>query len=251
MLKKTALIVPCYNEEFRLNTGEFLSFITSSEGIDLWFVDDGSKDRTFEIVNGMASQYPDRIFTVKLPENLGKAGAIRSCLRSLTESSQYDFLGYIDADLSAPIWEAIPLNDLIREEKHLIVAGCRVKMAGKKIERDLFRYYVSRIFATYYTQLLGVHNYDTQCGLKFFTAPFAAKLFHAPFESRWLFDLELFLRARIFLGEEAYSQRIVEVPLNEWKEIGGSKLKVFDFIKAPFEVLKIYARYRKQRNEAH
>jgi dolichyl-phosphate beta-glucosyltransferase len=246
MSENTALIVPCYNEELRINANEFLSFISNSSGIDLWFVDDGSKYKTFEVIQGLADQHPERIFAVKLSENKGKAEAIRTCLLSIAKDDRYQYIGYIDADLSAPIHEVIALNTLISEGRHLIVAGSRVKMAGRKIERNLFRYYISRIFATYYSQLLGVHNYDTQCGLKLLTTPFASKLFEAPFESRWLFDLELFLRAQIALGEEAYSRQVFELPLNAWKEIGGSKLKLFDFIKAPIEVLKIYNRYRRR-----
>lgn len=250
MFPKTALIVPCYNEELRLNTGQFLSFAANSQGIDLWFVDDGSQDKTFEIIREMSLQQPEKIFATQLPENKGKAGAIRSCLLSLVNQNQYDYIGYIDADLSAPIGEVVALHELIREGRHLIVAGSRVKMAGRAIERNLLRYYISRIFATYYSQLLDVHNYDTQCGLKLFTVPFASKLFEAPFESRWLFDLELFLRAQILLGKEAYASQVFEMPLMQWREIGGSKLKLLDFIKAPVEVLKIYHRYRKQQKAA-
>ena len=58
------------------------------------------------------------------------------------------------------------------------------------------------------------------------------------------FDIELFLRAKKMIGADAYSKMVMEIPLNSWSEIKGSKLKMWDFIKAPFEVLKIYAKYK-------
>lgn len=244
MPKRTALIVPCYNEEKRLKGQHFLEFVSGFENIDLWFVDDGSRDKTRQIIGQLAGEAPSRIFTEHLQVNSGKAEAIRTGCRVALATGRYAYVGYIDADLSAPLPEVVPLNELINEGRYLIVAGCRIKMAGRKIERTLIRHYISRIFATYYSQLLGVHNYDTQCGLKLFTGPFAATLFESPFVSRWLFDLELFLRAKILLGEDEYAGKVIEVPLYEWREIGGSKLKWHDFIKAPLEVLKIWFRYR-------
>lgn len=245
MQKRTALIIPCYNEEKRLKSQEFLDFAESSPHIDLWLINDGSQDATQKVIQDLAERLPGKIFARSLSENQGKAEAIRAGCQMIFETEKYDYVGYIDADLSAPLWEVLPLNELIQKDLYVIVAGCRIKMAGRQIERTLFRHYVSRIFATYYSQLLGVHNYDTQCGLKLFTVRFASQLFEKPFVSRWLFDLELFLRAQRSLGETGYARKVVEVPLQEWKEVGGSKLKWYDFVKAPLEVMKIYFRYRK------
>lgn len=33
---------------------------------------------------------------------------------------------------------------------------------------------------------------------------------------------------------------VKEIPLENWTEIGNSKIKVIDFFKIPFELLKIY-----------
>jgi hypothetical protein len=33
---------------------------------------------------------------------------------------------------------------------------------------------------------------------------------------------------------------VKEIPLEKWEEIGNSKIKVTDFFKIPFELLKIY-----------
>jgi hypothetical protein len=37
---------------------------------------------------------------------------------------------------------------------------------------------------------------------------------------------------------------VLEVPLEEWQEIGNSKIGLNGFIKAPAELMKIYFKYK-------
>jgi dolichyl-phosphate beta-glucosyltransferase len=242
--KRYSFIVPCYNEAERLQQDKFVAFIQQHPWIDLWFVNDGSKDRTLDMLRELCTQFPENLHVHSLEQNGGKAEAIRQGMLMLSASGKYDYIGFIDADLSAPLEEILPLISVITDRDLLIVAGARVKLVGRTIHRSPVRHYMGRIFATYYDSLMKLRNYDTQCGLKVFKSNFAAQLFAQGFVSNWFFDIELFLRARIALGREDYSRKIAEVPLHEWKEVKGSKLKITDFLKAPFEVLKIYRRYQ-------
>lgn len=241
---RIAIIVPCYNEEFRLQGDKFLSFVNSASYLDLWFVNDGSKDGTLPLLHQLRDTLPERIFVHDLQQNVGKAEAIRRGFSFVATKHEYKYIGFIDADLSAPLEEITTLYQVISERKLLIASGARVKLIGKDIRRSPRRHYMGRIFATYYDNILKLGNYDTQCGLKLFEAQFAARIFEQAFISSWFFDIELFVRARQLLGATDYCRQIEEVPLNEWKEIPGSKLKAKDFLKAPFEILKIYRKYK-------
>lgn len=245
MSKKIAVIVPCYNEEKRLRQDVFIAFVNDYPGIDLWLVNDGSTDNTLSVLEGMQSACPGNMKVFALPKNVGKAEAIRQGILKSGASGNYFYTGFIDADLSAPLAEIPHLYSHLEAMPEMLMAsGCRVKIVGKTIERSAFRHYVSRMFVTYYSMLLKLPNYDTQCGLKLFNMNFALKLFEKPFVSRWMFDVELFLRAKFELGAMLYSKRIHEIPLNEWREVGGSKLKWTDFLKAPLEILKIRKHYK-------
>lgn len=243
-MPQTALVIPCYNEATRLQKERFVSFVHTHSQINLCMVNDGSTDSTLEQLQAMAVQCPGRIFVHHLERNGGKAEAIRQAMLHLCRQQQYAYIGFLDADLSAPLEEALPLLQAIHDQDLLIVAGARVKLVGKIIHRSARRHYLGRIFATYADTLLQLRNYDTQCGLKVFESVFAAEIFDQPFISSWFFDIELFLRARAVLGREGYTAKIAELPLNEWKEVEGSKLKTSDFLKAPFEIWKIYRHYK-------
>jgi hypothetical protein len=56
--------------------------------------------------------------------------------------------------------------------------------------------------------------------------------------------VEVIARFIVKYGRKKTYTHILEVPLNEWVEVGGSKLKVMDFIKVPLELLKIRRHYK-------
>src|SRR5262245_29152777 len=66
--------------------------------LELVFVDDGSRDRSLEILTEYARQHPETIKIVKLTRNFGQTPAIQAGLRH----SAGDCVGIISADLQEP-----------------------------------------------------------------------------------------------------------------------------------------------------
>lgn len=103
------LVVPCYNEEEVLPITskalcDKISQLISSEKISpmsrIMFVDDGSKDRTWEIITKLHSENP--LFTgVKLSRNKGHQNALLAGLMSAKEKA--DIVVSLDADLQDDI----------------------------------------------------------------------------------------------------------------------------------------------------
>lgn len=240
-----AIIVPCYNETARLRVSDFEDFARNNPNVHLWMVNDGSTDETWSLLQSIARNTESvRIFNIE--QNGGKGEAIRKGVLHVSMQQQYDFVGFIDADLSAPLSEILYLRDRLVDKQLKIAAGVRVKLVGRVIERSSLRHYLGRMFATYQDTMLRLGNYDTQCGLKIFEMSLASKIFAETFTSNWFFDVELFVRTKKELGEEGYATWVEEVPLREWREVKGSKLKWTDFLKAPMEVYKIYRRYNQR-----
>jgi hypothetical protein len=72
------------------------------------------------------------------------------------------------------------------------------------------------------------------------------ELFRQRFISRWIFDVEII--ARLIQARRGHdllqADKVVhEIPLMEWRDIGGSKVKARDFFIAMFEIVHIYSRY--------
>jgi hypothetical protein len=85
--------------------------------------------------------------------------------------------------------------------------------------------------------------YDSQCGAKVFRSDVINVLFADPFVTQWLFDVEILVRLRNHLGSERFLKSAVEVPLTEWQEVGGSKLKLAHMARVPLELLRIRRKY--------
>lgn len=105
-MDRLAIVVPCYNEEEVLKIAskalrEVLDDLVAKDKIDkssfILFVNDGSKDRTWELIEEEQRLYPDQIRGVKLAGNVGHQFALTAGL--LTAMERSDVTVSIDADL--------------------------------------------------------------------------------------------------------------------------------------------------------
>jgi len=241
------IVVPCYNEEQRLPREPFLDFIKEHEGVDFLFVNDGSKDGTLAVLRGLEAQGGGRFQVLDLPRNGGKAEAVRAGMRHAARQGAR-ITGFWDADLATPLDEIPGFLGILQERPGVhVVLGARIKLLGRAVERKLLRHYIGRVFATVASNYLRLPVYDTQCGAKLFrcTRGFDRALSRR-FIARWLFDVELFVRLqKIWRAEGCHTpeERMVEVPLLQWTDVKGSKVRPEDFAKAIGEFARIVNHY--------
>ncbi|MEM9070769.1 MAG: glycosyltransferase [Myxococcota bacterium] len=244
-----AVVVPCYNEEKRLDVDAFLAALGEWPALSFRMVDDGSKDGTLDVLRDLEARAPaGRVRVHVLERNSGKAEAVRQGVLAELEGDA-SYVGYWDADLATPLDE-IPVFATILDERADvdIVLGSRVKLLGRRIERRLYRHLYGRLFATSVSLILGLPVYDTQCGAKLFrNSDAAAHAFGEGFLSRWIFDVEMLARFVDHWRSEGVNaeDRIVEKPLRQWVDVAGSKIGVQDAARAFVELAQIRRRYRR------
>lgn len=248
-MRRTVLVVPCYNEERRLPVDVFRRFAAAHPAVSFVLVDDGSRDRTADVLAGLAALQPRQFEVLSLEANGGKAEAVRQGMVHALGSGA-DYAGFVDADLAAPLDEVLPMIDVLDRRPDVgVVVGSRLPLAGHVIRRRLLRRVLGRCFAAVAAGLVGLPLRDTQCGLKLFrNGPDMLRLFAEPFQSRWIFDIEVLARLIADQGRAVAIPRIYERPLERWSEVAGSKLKSGDFLKAVGELAGIYATYRRGGN---
>ncbi len=246
---RTCIVVPCYNEEERLDIPAFEQYVADTIDVCFVLVDDGSKDSTLSIIQGLAAKHPDRIRALDVAPNQGKAEAVRRGMLLAMEGQRFDYAGFWDADLATPL-DVIEVfaNVLNRLPRVDIVLGARVALLGRQIERKASRHYLGRMFATAASIVLSLPVYDTQCGAKLFRVnDHARTLFATPFGSRWIFDVELIAR---YCRERSGLVGIYELPLDRWSDVGESKVRPVDFLRAVGEmglIFRTYSRHGKRR----
>ncbi len=244
-MSKICIVIPFFNEAQRIDKTAFISFLKNESSFSLMLVDDGSTDTTLLVLESIQQSFSERIRILSMDKNSGKAEAIRQGMLKAWKWQNFDFFGYMDADLATPLSEASYLVSHFENHSIQFVIGSRIKLFGWNIKRSLKRHYFGRVFATYVDFLFNLSIYDTQCGAKFFCNCLAQDLFAKPFISKWFFDIELFLRLRDRWDKQQFEERIIEVPLHHWEEKGESKLKLKDFLKTPYELFRISRFYKK------
>ncbi|HWO08020.1 MAG TPA: glycosyltransferase, partial [Polyangiaceae bacterium] len=104
--KETVVVVPCFDEAARLDSARFAGFARAERSMRFLFVDDGSRDRTREVLLALA-QSSTRVDVLALERNAGKGEAIR---RGMLRAFELEpaFVAYFDADLATPLEELDP-----------------------------------------------------------------------------------------------------------------------------------------------
>ena len=241
---KTGIVIPCYNEAQRINLESFNAFASANSLYHICFVNDGSTDKTAEFLAEFCQRNPEQFSLINLDANSGKGEAVRTGLLSLKKRNEFASVGFLDADLATPLEEYDKLNKTLLSGQYKAVFGSRMKKMGSQIDRSLKRHLIGRFFATVISASINLPFYDTQCGAKVFKPTFLDGIIEKPFITKWLFDVEILIRLKQKIGKKGIASFVLEKPLDNWTEMGDSKITKADIIRIPLDLFKIRKRYQ-------
>jgi glycosyltransferase involved in cell wall biosynthesis len=211
-----SIVIPAYNEALRLGKSleKVLEYIRAQkEPVELILVDDGSSDGTPELLRKFQSRY----FALRVLRNEPNRGKGYTVRRGILEA-QGQFILFSDADLSAPIEEAIKLLAAIEEQKADAAVGSRAldrTLIG--VHQPWTREMSGRAFNLLVRLFTGLKLRDTQCGFKLFRRATTRRAFELQQVEGFGFDPEvLFLIQRL-------GGKIVEVPVR-WDDNPATKV---------------------------
>ena len=188
---KISLIIPTYNESMIIeNTIKTaLSFLESRySDFELIISDDGSTDNTEKLARGFANP---RLRVIGHKPNKGKGCAVREGLLAAVG----DIVVYTDADLAYGIEAVGELVKKLEDEDATIAIGSR-KLHPEGFEDYPFIRLVASRWFSFFTGLLAGFHYDTQCGLKAFSAEAAKQIFSKCRTDGFAFDFEVMMLAK-------------------------------------------------------
>jgi CheY-like chemotaxis protein len=246
MLQKycVGVVIPCYNEEARLSSKVFEKFANKNLGYHFCFVNDGSTDNTVRVLENLRKGNEEFVSIVNCKKNGGKAEAVRQGVLYLIQDSQLDYIGYLDADLSTNLSDFDKLVQTLGNSEFKIVGGSRISRMGANISKESARKIISITINLIIQRILGMPFKDTQCGAKVMHMEVATNMFHKKFITKWLFDVEIFMRMRRFYGRTRVQSFICEQPLKRWTHAEGSKLSMKDSIRIVGQLAQIAVHYR-------
>ena len=230
-----SIIIPAHNEQNRLpisleKIDKFLQ--EQSYSYEVIIVENGSSDKTIEIVKEEQEKYPYlRLITAS---KRGKGLAVK--IGILEAKGQYRFIA--DADLSMPIEEIekfLPPKLEVCE----VAIGSREVKGAERINEPSYRHMIGRIFNILIRFLALPGIKDTQCGFKCFRADVAETVFPLQTLDGMSFDVEVLYIAR------RLGFTIKEVPIN-WHFNSDSRVRLIkDSFQMGFDLLSIRHNARK------
>ncbi len=232
------LIVPCFNESKRLDQARILSY-TSTLQCNVLLVNDASTDTTQNLIDEIVRSSNGTVHSLVQARNSGKAEAVRTGMQWAISRDATE-VGYTDADGAVSEPDLVQIfAELSTSPSRIGVIGSRVVLLGRNINRTTTRHFTGRVFATFASMILQQPIYDTQCGAKAFSASEQLRrALSRPFVSRWGFDVELLGRLFIEIAKDG-DGHIIELPLQQWQDVTGSKIGFFTGAKTLIELIAI------------
>ncbi len=188
---KISLVIPAYNEAaiIKNTVKAALDFLEKNySDYELIISDDGSTDETEALVRSIESS---KLRLVGHKPNMGKGAAVREGILA----SEGEIVAYTDADLAYGIEAAGELIGKLQSEGSDIAVGSRKLHPQGYEDYPLIRLLASRLFS-FLTGLVAGFHYDTQCGLKAFTAQTAKEIFSRSECDGFAFDFEVMMLAK-------------------------------------------------------
>ncbi len=211
-MPKIEIIIPAFNEEFRLRSTllDYLNFF-ANQAVLITVVLNGCTDQTKKIVTEYLPRYP-HLKLVDLGKEIGKGLAIAKGWQQSTA----ELVGFVDADNSTVPAEFLKLIKKMETSSAIGAVASRFQKNSEIVGRysylrgimsNLFRYLVRWFLKMPYT--------DTQCGAKIFRRSEIIPLLPLVKHQDMLFDLELLYRL--------YQQdkRAEEIAIR-WVDVPGS-----------------------------
>ena len=243
------VVIPCYDEEERLLSEEFINYIDKNSGYHLCFVNDGSKDKTLEVLKTLQKGREDFITVYDCEKNGGKAEAVRLGMLHMAKKEDLDYIGFLDADLSTDLADFDDLVKTIETSDFKIVSGSRISRMGANITKESARKIISLTINFIIRKILKMDFKDTQCGAKIFHKDVIEVAFAKKFVTQWIFDVEIFKRMSIRFGLKEAKAMLCEQPLKRWIHADGSKLSMKDSVKIVGQLGQIAWVYRTKKQD--
>jgi len=227
-----SIVIPAYNEEKRLPPTleairDYLDSGPFAEA-EILVVDDGSGDRTPEVVETLAREDP-RVRLLRNPGNRGKGYAVRHGMLE----ARGEWILFSDADMSAPIGELSLLLDAARARNAAIAIGSRA------LDRSLIGVHQSRwreasgiFFNRVMRVVTGLPFADTQCGFKLYRRDAARAVFPLQRLDGFGFDVEDLYIARI------WHIPAIEVPVR-WNNVEGTTVSLMHGLRSFSDLLLV------------
>ena len=166
---KILVFVPGYNVENTIEKVFFGLIKTKKElNFDILFVDNRSKDNTFEKLKELVENRKQKgVKLIRNPKNLGYGGSQKVAFRHAF-MKRYDYLIEYDGDMQYPFLEVLSLYEKIKETSSSIVFGSRVTTKENISQMPFWKAFGNKFFNMLNKWALGIRVSEIHTGFRIY-----------------------------------------------------------------------------------
>jgi len=209
-----SVIIPARNEAGNIST-IFKRVPEMGTSTELIFVEGHSKDDTYNVIEKVMAQNPERSCKLIRQEGIGKADAVRTGF----EIASGDILMILDADMTVPPEDLPRFYDTLVNGKGEFINGVRLVYPMEDKAMRFFNILGNKFFSTAFSWLLGQSIKDTLCGTKVFRKEdydliVANRAYFGEFDPFGDYDL--------IFGAAKLGLKIVDLPIRYQERVYGT-----------------------------
>ena len=220
-----SVVIPLLNEEASLE--ELFTRIDrvckeNSFSYEVWFIDDGSTDLSWSIIENLQVQHP-QVRGIRFSQNYGKSQALHAAFSRVNG----DVVITMDADLQDYPEEIPELYRKLKDGDYHIVSGWKKKRYDNVMTKNL----PSKLFNAAARKVSGVYLHDFNCGLKAYQSKVVKRIdVHG--------DMHRYIPV---LAANAGFRRITEKPVqHQARPYGSSKFGSERFIRGFLDLITLW-----------
>ncbi|MDE0722495.1 MAG: glycosyltransferase family 2 protein [Flavobacteriales bacterium] len=153
-----SIVIPLYNEAESLpELMEWINRVLEKRKFEVVFVDDGSKDDSWSVIENLKTNYPGKVKGIKFARNYGKSAGLQKGF----EASIGAVVFTMDADLQDSPDEILVMEKLLLDGGFDLISGWKKERhdpLSKTIPTKLYNWMTRRVS--------GIYLNDFNCGLK-------------------------------------------------------------------------------------
>lgn len=232
-----AIVIPTYNEEASIQKLiDELIDVRDTVSFDLIFVDDGSIDKSKEIIERNAKKYT-WIRLLVHETNEGFAQSIKDGI-TFTLTNKYKYIAQMDCDLTHPSQLILKMMDEITT--HDMIIASRYVTGGGMENVPIHRVFLSRVGNRLIRSILRIKTMDATSGYKLST--------RRVFEEINLVSNSFQIQLELTVKTERRGFKIKEIPyILQNRESGASSFRLFFLLYYITLVFKLLFKNRSQQ----
>lgn len=218
-----SIVIPLYNEAESLpELHDWIVRVMEAHqfSYEIWFIDDGSKDNSWEVITQLGAQNA-AVKALKFQRNYGKSAALQVGF----EAAQGQVVITMDADLQDSPDEIPELYRMVMQEDLDVVSG------WKKVRHDpLSKTIPTKLYNWAARRITGIYLHDFNCGLKAYK--------NEVIKSIELYgDMHRYIPALAkYAGFQKIGEKVVE---HRARQYGVTKFGLNRFLNGPLDLMTV------------